>query len=56
MGRGRGEISGGLLVWSEFAERVSHGVWWVNSVPGGVVLCLYVYAVECEARTINGEF
>ena len=42
MGRGRGEILGGLLVWFEF---VFHGVWWVNHVPGGVVLCLYVYAV-----------
>ena len=43
-------------MWFEFAEGVSHGVWWDNHVPGGVVLCLYVDAVECEARTINGEF
>ena len=43
-------------MWFEFAELVSHGVWWVNRVTGGVVLCLYVYAVEREAWTINGEF
>ena len=43
-------------MWFEFVEGVFHGVWWVDRVPGGVVLCLNVYAVGCEARAINGGF
>ena len=43
-------------MWFEFAEWVFPGVRWGDRVPGGLALCLYVYAVACEARMIKGVF